>query len=135
MKKSICAWIVFATLLAGPAVMSLPAASAQAQGKSLGGFMAQRAQLIDALQLDERQQTKLDAITSEMLPKYLALQPMDKAQRDPARRKLNLQTQQKINAMLTPDQQARYELLQAERTVAKEKASMPGKASSRAPGS
>lgn len=92
-------------------------ATAQSAGTQRG-YTAQRERLITTLQLDARQQAKLDAITSEMLPRFLALSSMSPQARKPARAKLTAEAQQKINAMLTPDQRAAYELMQAKKEAA-----------------
>jgi len=86
--------------------------SAQAQPAG-GGFAAQRERLVSELKLDSDQQAKLDAITAEMRPRMMALADLEQAQRAPAREKLLADMRQKINAMLTPDQRAAYELMQA----------------------
>ena len=88
----------------------MSAAHAQPAG---GGFAAQRERLVSALELDSDQQAKLDAIHAEMRPRWMALADMDQPQRAPAREKLMAEMRLKINAMLTPDQRAAYELMQA----------------------
>ena len=82
------------------------------------GYHAQRERLISELQLDAQQQAKLDAITSEMLPKYLVLSGLTPAERKSQRTRLTAEAQQKINGILTPDQRATYELMQAKRVSA-----------------
>ena len=77
------------------------------------GYHAQRERLISELQLDVQQQAKLDSITSAMLPKYLALSGLTPAERKSQRARLTTEAQQKINGILTPDQRATYELMQA----------------------
>ncbi len=93
-------------------------AVAQPAGGSGGGLAAQRERLVTGLQLDAGQQAKLDAIGAAMRPGFMALRELDEAQRAPARAKLVTEMQQKINAMLTPDQRAAYELMQARATGA-----------------
>ena len=88
----------------------LSSAHAQPAG---GGLAAQRERLVSELKLDSDQQVKLDAITAEMRPRMMALADLEQAQRSPAREKLLADMRQKINAMLTPDQRAAYELMQA----------------------
>ena len=83
----------------------------------LHGYAAQRERLVSGLQLDAQQQKKLDAISSEMMPRVLALRGLSQPERGPAREKLTLEMQQKINAMLTPDQRAAYELMQAKKAA------------------
>ncbi len=87
--------------------------SAQAQPAGGGAFAAQRDRLVAELQLDTAQQAKLDAISAEMRPRFMALADLDQAARQAARAKLLGEMQQKINAMLSPDQRAKYELMQA----------------------
>ena len=81
------------------------------------GYAAQRERLVTGLQLDVEQQKKLDAMTAAMLPRVLALQSLDKAQRGPARAQLTLEAQHTLNAMLTPDQRATYALMQAKKAA------------------
>jgi HlyD family secretion protein len=90
----------------------LASAHAQPAGGG-GGFAAMRERLIADLQLDAGQQARLDAILAELRPRFAALAERDAAARAPERAKLLTELQQKINAMLTPDQRAQYELLQA----------------------
>ena len=93
-------------------------ATAQSTNAQGGGYAAQRERLVTGLRLDVQQQARLDAITSEMLPRVLALSGLGRAERGPARAKLMVELQQKINAMLTPDQRAAYELMQARKDAA-----------------
>lgn len=88
----------------------MAAAHAQPAG---GGFAAMRERLIADLQLDASQQARLDAIMLELRPRFVALADLEQAQRQPARARLLAEMQQKINAMLTPDQRATYEQMQA----------------------
>ncbi|MCW5645280.1 MAG: efflux RND transporter periplasmic adaptor subunit [Rhodoferax sp.] len=87
-------------------------AAAHAQ-PAAGGFAAMRERLIADLQLDASQQARLDAIMLELRPRFMALADLEQAQRQPARARLLAEMQQKINAMLTPDQRATYEQMQA----------------------
>ncbi len=131
-KTNLLLPLLLALLSAGNGAW-MSSAAAQTEGNQRGGFMAQRERLVISLQLDVQQQAKLDAITSEMLPKYLATSGMDPAERTLARAKLSQELQQKVNAMLTPDQRAAYELMQAKREEAKAKgATAPGRAAASA---
>jgi len=78
-----------------------------------GGFAAQRERLVGELKLDSGQQAKLDVITADMRPRLASLVDLDESSRQPARQKLLAEMRLKINAMLTPDQRATYELMQA----------------------
>jgi hypothetical protein len=122
MKKTSLLLLLFLVLLSAGDWVWMSSATAQTSATPRGGFMAQRERLVTGLQLDVKQQAKLDAITAEMLPKYLATRSMDPAERVPARAKLSQEAQQKINAMLTPDQRAAYELMQAKREETNTKA-------------
>lgn len=116
MKKTTLLSLLLVALLLATDWAWMSTASAQpAAGQR--GYAAQRERLVTGLQLDLEQQKKLDAITSEMLPRVLALQGLGKAERVPARAKLTVEAQQKINAMLTPDQRATYELMQAKKAA------------------
>ncbi len=88
----------------------MSAAHAQPAG---GGFAAMRERLIAELQLDTAQQARLDALMLEFRPRFVALADLEQPQRQPARARLLAEMQQKINAMLTPDQRAAYEQMQA----------------------
>lgn len=137
MKKSSLLLLLLLALLSAGDWAWMSTATAQPAGNPRGGFMVQRERLVTSLKLDVQQQTRLDAITSEMLPKYLATRGMDPAERTPARAKLSRELEQKVNAMLTPDQRAAYELMQARKEEAKAKgAPAPGRdAASAAAGS
>ena len=108
-------WACMSTASAEQA--AIPPANSQ-PASPLRGYAAQRERLVTGLQLDAQQQKKLDAISSEMMPRVLALRGLGQAERGPARDKLTLEMQQKINAMLTPDQRAAYELMQAKKAAA-----------------
>lgn len=74
-----------------------------------GGMAAQRERLINELQLNAEQQTKLEAISSEMRPKFMAMRDMDEAERQGAREKITAEMRSKISAILTPDQRKKYQ--------------------------
>ncbi|MBS7806731.1 efflux RND transporter periplasmic adaptor subunit [Variovorax sp. PCZ-1] len=74
-----------------------------------GGFAAQRERLISELQLTADQQSKLDAIQTEMRPQFMAMRDMDEAERQGAREKITAEMRSKISAMLTPDQRKKYQ--------------------------
>jgi HlyD family secretion protein len=92
----------------------LPSAMAQVAG---GGLAAQRERLIAELNLDQDQQARLDAISAEMRPRFMGLRDLSEADRASARAALMGDMQQKINAMLKPDQRAVYEQMQAQAQV------------------
>ena len=92
----------------------LPSATAQPAGGAGGGLAAQRERLVSGLKLDQDQQAKLDAISADMRPRFMAMRDLAETERGPARAKLVGEMQQRINAMLSPDQRAAYELMQAQ---------------------
>ncbi len=92
----------------------LPAAVAQPAAGAGGGLAAQRERLVNGLKLDQEQQAKLDAISADMRPRFMAMRDLPEAERGPVRAKLMGEMQQRINAMLNPDQRAAYELMQAQ---------------------
>jgi HlyD family secretion protein len=84
-------------------------AVAQPAGGGGGGMSAQRERLINELQLTTEQQTKLEAISTELRPKFMALRDMDESERQGAREKITAEMRSKISAMLTPDQRKKYQ--------------------------
>ncbi len=74
-----------------------------------GGMAAQRERLINELQLSADQQTKLEAISTELRPKFMAMRDMDEAERQGAREKITAEMRSKISAMLTPEQRKKYQ--------------------------
>lgn len=78
-----------------------------------GGFAAQRERLVNELKLDAAQQAKLDGIMLELRPRFMAMVELEQDARMAARTKLLGEMQQKINAILTADQRATYEQMQA----------------------
>lgn len=77
------------------------------------GLAAQRARLVNALRLDNGQKARLDAIMADMRPRLVSLVDLDAVSRQSARQKLLANMRLKINEMLTPDQRATDELMQA----------------------
>jgi HlyD family secretion protein len=84
-----------------------------AQSTGGGGFAAQRERLVAELQLSSEQQAKLDAIQTELRPKFVALRDTPEAERAVAREKVTLEMRQKITAMLTPAQRTQYQAMVA----------------------
>ncbi len=82
---------------------------AVAQPAGGGGMAAQRERLINELQLNADQQAKLEAISVEMRPKFMAMRDMDEAERQGAREKITAEMRSKISAMLTPEQKKKYQ--------------------------
>ncbi len=81
----------------------------------MGGDLARfRGRLLDKLQLDASQQAKLDTILAALQPRFMALDKLEANAGPLARAKLVGELQLKVNAMLTPDQRATYEQMQAQ---------------------
>ena len=76
-----------------------------------GGMAAQRERLVAELQLSAEQQTKLDAISAELRPKFMAMRDMSEDERPAAREKVTAEMRQKIMAMLTAEQKPKYQQL------------------------
>ena len=74
-----------------------------------GGMAAQRERLVTELQLTSEQQTKLDAISAELRPKFMAMRDMSEDERPAAREKVTAEMRQKIMAMLTAEQKPKYQ--------------------------
>jgi HlyD family secretion protein len=76
-----------------------------------GGMAAMRERLVSELQLAADQQTKLDAISAELRPKFMAMRDMSEDERPAAREKVTAEMRQKIMAMLTAEQKPKYQQL------------------------
>ncbi len=76
-----------------------------------GGMAAQRERLVAELQLSAEQQTKLDAISTELRPKFMVMRDMSEDERPAAREKVTAEMRQKIMAMLTAEQKPKYQQL------------------------
>ncbi len=76
-----------------------------------GGMAAQRERLVTELQLNDEQKTKLDAIYSDMRPKFASMRDMPDGERAAVREKITAEIRQKINAMLTAEQREKYQEL------------------------
>jgi HlyD family secretion protein len=78
-----------------------------------GGMAAQRERLVTELQLSAEQQGKLDAISAELRPRFMALRDLPQDQRAEARDKVSADMRARISAMLTPAQRSQYQQLLA----------------------
>lgn len=85
---------------------------AMAQGAPGGGMAALRERLVVELQLDAEQQVRLDAVSAEMRPRFVAIRELPEAQRRAAREQVMGDMRQKISSFLTPTQQALYQRMQ-----------------------
>jgi Spy/CpxP family protein refolding chaperone len=79
-----------------------------------GGMAAQRERLVTELQLSAEQQGKLDAISAELRPRFMALRDLPQDQRAGAREKVSAEMRARISAMLTPAQRSQYQQLLAQ---------------------
>lgn len=75
---------------------------------------AQRERLVAELQLSAEQQAKLDAISAELRPRFMALRDLPQDQRAEARDKVSADMRTRISAMLTPAQRNQYQQLLAQ---------------------
>ena len=80
-----------------------------AGGGAGGGMAAQRERLINELQLNAEQQSKLEAISAEMRPRFMAMRDMSDEERQGAREKITAEMRAKISAMLSADQKKKYQ--------------------------
>ena len=76
-----------------------------------GGLAAQRERLVTELQLTTEQQTKLDAISLELRPKFMAMRDLSDDERPAAREKVTAEMRQKIMTMLTAEQKPKYQAI------------------------
>ena len=79
-----------------------------------GGMAAQRERLVTELQLSVEQQAKLDAISAELRPRFMALRDLPQDQRAEARDKVSADMRAQISAMLTPAQRSKYQQILAQ---------------------
>ena len=79
-----------------------------------GGMAAQRERLVTELQLSAEQQGKLDAISVELRPRFMALRDLPQDQRAEARDKVSADMRARISAMLTPAQRSQYQQMLAQ---------------------
>jgi HlyD family secretion protein len=80
-------------------------------GAGGGGLAAMRERLTTELQLTPDQQAKLDAISQELRPKFMAMRDMSEDERPAAREKVTAEMRQKIMAMLTAEQKPKYQAI------------------------
>jgi HlyD family secretion protein len=106
----------------GSSAPGAPASSPTSTGRSSFSFFSEavaqpaggagaalRERLVNELQLSTEQQTKLDAISAEMRPSFMALREMDESERPAAMEKLSAERRSKISAMLSPEQRKKYQ--------------------------
>ena len=95
--------------------MLTPAAVGGAGGGNPADAQARRARLVDGLKLDAAQRVRLDEIFSELGTRMTGLREVPEADRRSRLEGARSEFRQKINAMLTPDQQRQYaEIVAAE---------------------
>jgi HlyD family secretion protein len=73
-----------------------------------------RNRLITDVQLSAEQITKVDAIMAAMRPQYATLRDLAPEDRSKARERITADMRAKIGDLLTPEQKAKYAVLQAE---------------------
>jgi hypothetical protein len=106
--------VLMALALAWISPQAAAVTSAKAQTQTVDDYFAsQRTHLVQGLDLKPAQQKKLDAIFVQTRPKLVAVATLPVAEQASARRKLVDDMHLRINEMLTPDQRAAYELMQA----------------------
>lgn len=105
-----------------------PQAMAQ-QGGGGGGLAAMRERLTAELGLSADQQVKLDAIAADLRPQLMALRELPEAGRGAAREKVMGEMRSRIDAMLLPEQKAKYAQI-----VAQAQANRAGGGGGAAPG-
>lgn len=96
-------WSLFSSAIAQPA-----------GGGGGGGLAAMRERLVSELALTTEQQAKLDAISAEMRPKFMALRELPEDERREAREKVMADMRGRIAAMLNAEQKAKYAQMQAQ---------------------
>lgn len=87
---------------------------AQAQPAGGGGLATLKDRLTAELGLSTEQQGKLDALLTELRPRFMALREMGEDERAAAREKLTGELRARVTALLTPAQREKYLALQAQ---------------------
>ncbi len=87
-----------------------------AGGGNPGDAQARRARLVEELKLDAAQQARLDEIFAELRTRMAELREVPEADRRARGERARGDVRQKINAMLTPDQQKKYAEIAAAET-------------------
>jgi Spy/CpxP family protein refolding chaperone len=110
MKKFLASLIAFAAL----ALVSTPALNAQAEGKGKGKGQMSPEQQIERLEqavgtLTADQKTKITAIFKKTAEKMQAMSPEDRQSWMPKGRELMTAQRTEVRAVLTPDQQKKYD--------------------------
>ena len=85
-----------------------------AMAQAGGGMAAQREKLVTELKLSAEQQQKLDAISAELRPRFMALRELPEAQRAAERESIMTGMRASISAMLTPGQRSTYQQMLAQ---------------------
>jgi len=95
-----------------------PSAGSGGGGGGGGGGdpQARRQRLVDDLKLDAAQSARVDEIFAEQRGRFAELQGMNDADRRQRSERMRAEVRQKINAILTPDQQKRYAEIVASET-------------------
>lgn len=83
-------------------------------GAGGGGMAAMRERLVTELKLSPEQAAKLDAISADMRPQFMAMRDVAEDQRPAAREKLLADMRGRISAMLDAGQRAQYAQMQAQ---------------------
>jgi HlyD family secretion protein len=79
-----------------------------------GGMAAMRERLVTELQLSAEQQTRLDAITTDLRPRFAELRDLPEGERQAARERVLADMRARIATLLTAEQKAKYTQLQAQ---------------------
>lgn len=82
-----------------------------------GGMAAMRERLVADLQLTAEQQAKLDAITTDLRPRFVELRDLPEGERPAARERVLADMRARIAGMLTAEQKTKYAQLQAQAGV------------------
>jgi HlyD family secretion protein len=85
-----------------------------AMAQAGGGMAAQREKLVTELKLSAEQQQKLDAISADLRPRFMALRELPEAQRAAERENIMSGMRASISAMLTPGQRSAYQQMLAQ---------------------
>jgi len=101
------------------AVSPAPTSAAGGNPGGGGGFAQQRERLVAELKLDADQQSKVDAIFSDMREKFKGVRDLSEAEKAKAQERNRAEIREKVSAILNPEQKKRYEEITSEAQAAR----------------
>ena len=118
-KKAVAAVAAAQSAIPGTQSTPAPAAAGSGAGAGGGGLGQLRERLVAELRLDADQQGKLDAIFAGMRDKFRASRELPEAEKNRAQERNRSEIREKVAAILTPEQNKRYNEMASEAQAAR----------------